>query len=81
MIEDILSRLNRLGNAVRQASSGGLVSRAARYAGDLDVSSFEELSHAMIQLLYPQSEPSLRNHLQPVHDRSIFQGSLCAVSS
>jgi len=63
IIEEALSRLNRLGNAIRQASAGGLVSRAKRFAEGLDLTPFEILSHSSVRGLYPGANQSLQIHL------------------
>ncbi|RSL57811.1 hypothetical protein CEP51_014182 [Fusarium floridanum] len=63
MIEEVLGRLNRLGNAIRQASSGGLTSRVKRFAGGLDLTRFEALSHSSVRALYPSADQSLQSHL------------------
>ncbi|KAH7118151.1 fungal-specific transcription factor domain-containing protein [Dactylonectria estremocensis] len=63
IIEEALGRLHRLGNAIRQASSGGLISRVKRFAEGLDLAPFETLSHSSVQGLYPGANQSLQNHL------------------
>ncbi|KAH7153735.1 WD40-repeat-containing domain protein [Fusarium sp. MPI-SDFR-AT-0072] len=63
IIEEALGRLNRLGNAIRQASAGGLTSRAKRFAEGLDLTPFETLLHSSVRGLYPGANQSLQIHL------------------
>jgi hypothetical protein len=62
-IEEALSRLNRLGIAIRQSSSGSIATRVKRFADGLDLMPFEDLSYFSVQALYPNAHQALKDRL------------------
>jgi hypothetical protein len=62
-IEEALSRLNRLGIAIRQSSSGSIAARVKRFAEGLDLRPFEDLSYFSVQALYPNAHQALKDRL------------------
>ncbi|KAM4057604.1 hypothetical protein HRG_009241 [Hirsutella rhossiliensis] len=62
-IDDTLTRLNRLGVSIRQASYDKIDARASRFAASLEPNTFEHLCASAVQALYPGAHQALKNHL------------------
>lgn len=62
-IEKALGRLNRLGIAIRQSSSGSIAARVERFTDGLDLRPFEHLSCCSVQALYPNAHQELKDRL------------------
>ncbi len=66
-IKDSITRLNRLGIAIRSSSRSTVAARARKFASqrtDLTrLNDYEEMAHFTVDCLYPRAEESLRRQL------------------
>ena len=63
-VEEAISRLNKLGIAIRQSSRSTALAQARKYAAKhLDLDTFEEIVSLALQSLYPNASDSLRDQL------------------
>jgi len=63
-VAESISRLNKLGIAIRQSSRSTATARARRFAAQhLDLDAFEETAYHAVETLYPNSPERLRQQL------------------
>jgi len=62
-VEATLSRLNRLGVTIRQASRGRIDVKVKTFAANLDTRPFADAAQVVVQTLYPNAHQSLREYL------------------
>ncbi|KAJ3562789.1 hypothetical protein NPX13_g8431 [Xylaria arbuscula] len=63
VIEDSLTRLNRLGVTIRQSCYGRIDMRVQQFAATLDLGPFQHLCITAVQILYPNAHQSLKDFL------------------
>lgn len=62
-VEATLTRLSSLGTTIRQSSRDRIGIKAKRFAANLDLGAFDATSQAVVQTLYPNAHPALRQRL------------------
>jgi hypothetical protein len=63
IIDDTITRLNRLGVTIRQSSKSKIDIRAKKFAAGLNLNAFEYLCANAVQALYPGAHQSLKDYL------------------